>query len=869
MTLKFRHHWLRRMVAMSAAAGALLPPCTVAQNADPATERGTPDTSASALEEIIVTGTFIRGAEPAGTHVVEVSSDDVQLTGATTTAQLLQSIPQFGAFNTLAFPTGAGNTVTTNRPNLRTLPGFNNSGGSTTLVLVDGQRIVGAGVTSTTLDPDIVPPGIIERVEIVPDGGSAVYGSDAVAGVMNFITRKSFDGLAINGRYGVADDYYQWDTNVTAGTSWDSGNAYVSYNYSEHDILFGRDRDYVRIFPIQSINGVPVTSISCSPGNVQQGGRIFALPFTTTTAVANTANLCDESDDATIYPRENRHSVLASAHQEFGTGVELELKGFYTERAMQFLSGPFVFAQSVRGATGPGSSPFFATHAIGPNQTVTGQFGADEGREQTIDLSTYGVIPTLRVELPGSWQARLSGSWGRSTTLSHSQGFSATTMTNAVTAGLFNPYDPTSSNPEALAALANNEVYGKTEQELYDIRAVIDGNLFSLPGGAVKLAVGAEYYNERFRTRKGEIVPGYAETGFPGLSIGGQLIVPAAGPAPAADLSRSAKAAFAEVAIPFFSADNAVTGIRELSFTAAGRFDDYSDVGDTFNPRFGLTYRPIDWVKLRGSWGESFVAPSLADAPEAELTQLISVPAAAFAPPADLVANGTYPPIGPGQFSIGARGNSPGIESQEATTLSVGVDLQPPILPGLNVGLTYYQIDFEGVIGLPPIGGSATADLYRNYPFLVLTAPTQQQIDEIVAQADIVPSLCSPLPNCVYAVLDIRKRNLGNFKLSGIDVDAKYDISTSFGSLHFGVGGTYELDREQSAAPGLPYSDLLEANRGRYRVRTSAGVSIGNLYSQATWNHSHGYDLDPSVGIIGTDPSRLVQCREFVLPLRL
>ena len=172
------------------------------------------------VEEVVVTGTFLRGTDaPAGTNVIGVSSEEIRETGATTTAQLLQSIPQFGSFNTLSFPVGAGNTVTTNRPNLRTLPGFNNSGGSTTLVLMDGHRVVGAGITSTSPDPDIVPPGVLQRVEIVPDGGSAVYGSDAVAGVINFITRKRIEGIEVDGHYGVADGYHQADGSFSGGNS--------------------------------------------------------------------------------------------------------------------------------------------------------------------------------------------------------------------------------------------------------------------------------------------------------------------------------------------------------------------------------------------------------------------------------------------------------------------------------------------------------------------------------------------------------------------------------------------------------------------------------------------------------------------------
>ncbi len=188
-------------MSLAVAMAAALPSQAAAQNQSPADE-GAKDDS-----EIVVTGTLVRGVAPTGTNVIGVTADAVAATGAATTAQLLQSVPQMGAFNALQFPTGFGNSVTINRPNLRNLPGVNTAGGSSTLVLLDGHRIVGMGITSASPDPDVIPSSAIERLEVVPDGGSAIYGSDAVAGVLNFTTRKKFDGVQVGGKIGFADNY--------------------------------------------------------------------------------------------------------------------------------------------------------------------------------------------------------------------------------------------------------------------------------------------------------------------------------------------------------------------------------------------------------------------------------------------------------------------------------------------------------------------------------------------------------------------------------------------------------------------------------------------------------------------------------------
>jgi iron complex outermembrane receptor protein len=272
------------------------------------------------LNEIVVTGTLIRGVVPIGTNLIGITDKDIQATGATTTAQLLQEVPQLGSFNTLQFPAAAGNTTTVNRPNLRELPGNTTAGGSTTLVLMDGHRLVGMGVTSTTPDPDIIPPGAIERIDIVPDGGSATYGADAVAGVINFITRRKFDGIMVDAQYGLGDQYHQWDANLTAGRDWGSGGLYISYNHSFHDDILGSDRGYVRTFPDQNGN----LALTCSPGNVQVGNSIYGLPFTTSTAVAR-PNQCNNALGTSIYPSERRDSVFARFAQDLSEAVKIDV----------------------------------------------------------------------------------------------------------------------------------------------------------------------------------------------------------------------------------------------------------------------------------------------------------------------------------------------------------------------------------------------------------------------------------------------------------------------------------------------------------------------------------------------------------------
>jgi iron complex outermembrane receptor protein len=821
------------------------------------------------LEEIVVTGTLIRGIPPGGSDIISVPQESVREAGVSTTAQLLQTIPQLGSFNNLQSPSGGFNTQTSNRPNLRNLPGFTTAGGSPTLVLLNGHRLVGMGISTTTPDPDIVPPAMIERVEIVPDGGSAIYGSDAVAGVINFITRKDFEGVKFDGHYGAADNYDSADGDITAGHRWDGGSAYASYNYSQHDAIFGRDRDYVRQ-PATTVAGIPfpVTSLKCSPSNVQPisiapgaGPQpVYAMPYTTGNAAAaiNSANQCDETDVASIYPKEHRHAFFVGGSQHLGDSNELDVHSYYMDRKMNSV----IARNTVTSFVGPAfagltPSPFQADHLINPISAtnpfeihqVSYTWGPPDASKQRLSLTSWGITPTLTTKLGGEWQLRTLANYGESKTEQHTRQFNATVLANAIAAGVFNPYDPESSDPAGLNAVTNSESFGINRQRLLNVRTVADGALFALPGGEVKLAAGLEYSNEKLKSQKGNpIVPGTENTGYSGLTIAGRVIIPAQAPSPIADLSRNTKSAFAELSIPVVGKSNGVVGVEELTVSTSGRYDDYSDFGDTFNPKFGITYKPLDWVKLRGAWGKSFVAPSLADDPAADLTSVNWVNLGFLLPPASLIASGRYPaPVTGGTNTIVVLGNAPGIKPETAKTWSAGIDLDPPAIPGLHTSLTYWNINFKDLIALPSFTNQI--DYWSNYGSTITVTPSVAQINTIAGIADSTAGVpCGPLPNCLYAILDARKKNFGTLKLNGLDLTTSYVLQTGFGSVDFGIYGNYELSRKAAAVPGASFAELLDANTTRLRAKASMGANIENLRAQISLNHTQGYKLNPAVG---------------------
>ena len=858
---------VRYFVLGSASALALAAPAYGQEAA-----AGSNDTNG---EEIVVTGTLVRGVEPTGTKVIGVDRAAVEATGASTVTQLLQTIPQLGSFNTAQAPVGGGNTNTTNRPNLRDLAASSTNGASTTLMLLDGHRIVGMGVQQTSPDLDTIAPGAIERVEIVPDGGSSIYGADAVGGVINFITRKTFDGVAVDGRVGFADAYKTWDANVTAGTTWTGGGIYASYNYSQHDALFGRDRDWVRQFPTQSAAiAVPVIGTECRSPNVQvqNNPQIYGLPLTPNAAAKlNQPNQCDYSDPGSIYPKERRHAVFARLTQELSDSLSFDATAFFMDRKQTGYTGYFHTTKTIT-AAGTLRSPYRAANIIAnanENQTVRFAFGPDDAVRQEVHLQAWGVSPSFTYKFGENWRARLLFNYGQSTTTQHSPTFNDTALNAAINNGLLNPYDPSdpaTNSATALATISNWETFGQAKQSQLQARAIVDGDLFELPGGAVKLAVGAEFLRETLRSQKGTTVPGLQDALYPAQQVNGITFIPAATQRiPIFRAARNIKSVFGEAVFPLLSD---VTGFQELTFSASGRYDSYSDVGNTFNPKFGLTWKPFEQLRIRAQWGKSFSAPSLADSANASPTTAtwstgtvfssVFVTAAAIS---TLQSLGYPAPTAANPWILTLGGGSNNLKPQTAQTWSVGFDLDP--FEGARASLTYWNIKMEDIIAAPVGTASSNPSSYfQNFLSSYKINPSQADIAALLSQATInITSPCNAdpaqQPACLYVIEYNTTQNLGKFRKAGLDFAVSYRTNTGFGSVDFSSSGTYLLHRQQSVAASAPLIDQILQGQSRLQLRTSVGAQIERLRAQVTWNHTAGFDISPAnPGLTGIYPAQ-------------
>lgn len=752
-------------------------------------------------DDIVVTGTLIRGIAPVGTNVVGLSKEDITASGARTSNEVLAQIPQItNYFNTVPSVPAASIFYVTQRPNLRDLGG--DASGTATLLLIDGHRAVNSGFF-TAPDPDVIPPGLLERVDVIPDGGSATYGSDAVGGVINFVTRKRFNGVEASAHYGFADDYYSVDANVTVGKDWGSGSLYASYAFLKHDAIYGRDRDYVQ--------QVSIPAGYCAPGTVITGGVSYAIPG----LQPNTMSQCDDTDNTTIIPSEERHSVFAGLTQQLNDSLTFELKGYYTRRLNMTafdrnLAGN---AASSGGQTvtldpsNPNYHPFFAGDTR-PQEVRFSYAGVVDGNSYTSN-DVYQITPQLTAHLGSGWELRVLGSFGEGDTRWRSIGLDGDAQTLALATGALNPYDIA-----GMSQAARDQIFytttKNTRQAMTDARAILDGRLFTLPGGEVKLAIGAEYTREEVRTLN-------VDRGVAVIN---------------ANTGRHTGSVFGEIQVPLVSSINASPFLQELTLSASGRYDDYSDFGDTFNPKFGVTYRPGNWLRIRANWGKSFNAPSLVDrnAPD---TRAIIFP--------------FNPLTGAPGTSVVLGGGDPALKPQRAETWSVGADLTP--VDGLSLSGTYYNIRLKDQITFPTQALLFTP-AYANVIYYV--NPSAEVVQAAIAGQPLegFPQL---LAGPVSSMIDLRKRNLGFVKQDGIDFDASYTVKTGFGSVFASGGGTYTLHRNVKVTPIAAFQNYLTTpGQSRFLLQANLGMTTGGFTGRATFNHRQGYDLNPAIGVTGS-----------------
>lgn len=787
------------------------------------------DPGAAELEEVRIIGTHVRGEQPVGEHVLSLDRDDINASPTGTVQDLLRTLPQtFGGGPTedthyFSAETGT-NSGLGSGINLRGL------GARATLVLINGKRVAPSGTEAEFVDIEGIPLSAVERVDILPDSASALYGADAVGGVVNFVMRDNFKGAEtlVRGGSGTGDTLQEYRAAQSLGTRWDSGNGMLSLEFYKRGALPAYARRYAHS-NLTSLGGDNFDSALSNPGNIIVGGTSYAIPagqsgtrLTPGDLVAGTQNLSDRSNGADLLPSQKRWSLYGSGKHALNDSVAIYGNALVSQREARQRSGGFATSFPVTSI-----NPFYVNPAGGNGpSTVDYNFFPDLGAMTTdVTVDNLNFTLGLNMDVIAAWKVSFYANYAQDKQHQFTSGLVDFTALVAALldpdpATAFNPFgDGSHTNPATLQAIAaHSRFYVNSKLRSADLTA--DGPIGHIPGGDIKLAVGADHRNQLYAARYS------ASSLFPASEL---------------ESSRNITATFAEMTVPIFGKDNGGAGYRRLVFSLAGRYEHYSDFGDAATPKAGLAWSPLEALTFRGAWARSIRAPTLADL---NTTNNVVMPYV-------LPDNSA-----PGGFSrvLVQGGKNPALTAEHARSWTAGLDINlREQLPGLTFSATYFNIDFRDRIQAPTFGPDILND--PSFAGFITRNPGAATLASVCAGGVyVMGTRAACLQSTAAAILDLRTRNLERVSTQGVDLDTTYERRWSPGTLKLRLDGTWLFDFSQQAVPAAPAAQLLNTQNNPIDIKLRGTLS----WQQRRWGTTLGVNFQNHYTDTGSHPNRRV-----------
>ena len=806
--------------------------------ADPAAEASQP--SPEVLSELVVTGSHIRGADPGAAPILQLGKDALNRRGYATVADALSALPQ--NYAGLATPASAttGIDVTTQNFSRATTVNLRALGPDATLVLVNGRRMAGTGGKGDLADISSIPAAAVERVDVLLDGASALYGSDAVAGVVNLIMKRDFEGGETQLRYGTTRG--GGDERLAAqtfGKVWSGGHALITYEYYARDALPFTARDYTASADLRPFGGTDHRSTNASPGNIlvldpttNTSRPLYAIPVGATSFplkptdfIAGGLNLQSPKAGMDLLASQERNSVYASFGQALGERVEINGDFRFSRRTTDANS---VIPSAILSVTR--ANPYFASPNGATTQQIAYSFANDLGPSYAY-ATGRSVAASLgaKVDLWGDWQADSylayakeqthSGTTGNLNSLFLNEAL-GTTADNPATPfktavdGFYNPYGSGQANSRAiLSFIGSGYSRQRFESRMTSLNVQADGKVWTLPGGDLRLAVGAQARREGFDQ--------YQESE---LSTVTPVVT-----RPARE-TRTVNAAFAELRAPLVGPDNAVPGVRRLELSLAGRIESYSDAGRTSNPKVGLTWEPAEGLRLRATYGTSFRAPGLTET-KAHQSRC----------PRLLTSNGPRLPV------LDVDGGNPNLRPETAKSWTAGVDYAPTEVPGLKVSATLFDTDFSGQIDRPVFrflaSGISNPVIAPFVRFVSASNPTDlAQVQALISDPKYTTPGLYPA-SAFNVIIDTRYVNTGRLHVRGLDAQASYGFDHGPDRFDLALSGTYLFNYDQQLTPTAATANFvnLAGQPLALRLRGEANWRRGDLGATLGLNYAGAY----------------------------
>ena len=777
------------------------------------------------LDEVVVTGSLIRGAGQGPSPILAFDRSQIDQRGYGTLADALSALPQnFGGMDTPATVLVGSDRSGTN-DSMATGINLRGLGSSATLVLLNGRRMAGTGLKGNFADVSAIPVGAVERVEVLLDGASALYGSDAVGGVVNVILRSDFKGAETRARASIAAGGEARETQLaqTFGTAWSGGRAVVSAEYYQRAPLSAAARGFTASNDLRPLGGTDHRLPYAHPGNILDWNPAtrsfepqYAIPkgqdgrnLAPSDFIAGGVNLGEPRQGSDSLPRQERGSLYASLRQDVGA-YEFTADALYSHRRYAYRTANASTILSVTPA-----NPFFVSPNGQPYALIGYSFTDEIGVDRTAGVAeSLGLNAGVARNFGRTWRIEAYGAYARDDNHSRETNILnslfldealgnepdlASTPFSASRDGYFNPYGATHTNSATvLDFISSGWIESQRRNTVRSANVKVDGELFSLPAGPVKIAAGVQVRKEAFTSQVTSLV----SRATPRVG-GGE------------PFERTIKAAFAELRVPLVDPDQAIAGVRRLELSLAGRIEDYSDAGSTRKPKVGVVWEPAEGVKVRSSYGESFRAPTLADMHE---LQSVGVTFLQDANTQSLILlNG---------------GGNPDLKPETAKTWTTGVDFTPRAWNGGRLSVTYFDTSFSNQVGHPVNDDLSNALTDPAYSRFVRRLDPANAADVAAAQALIDASTSSEpklFPASAYAaIIDGRYLNAGDLDVRGVDIDGAWGTTMGADRLDLAGNVSYLIDYKRRLTPTSPVIDYVN----------TVGMPVdlrANL--NATWTH--------------------------------
>ena len=765
-------------------------------------------------DTIVVTGSHIRGLDaPVGSNLITIDREEIDRQGYANARDLSEDILQnFGGGATgerQQNPASSQNVGYGTTINLRGL------GNLATLVLINGRRVPAVGQDGGVADISFIPISALERVEVLPDGASAVYGSDAVAGVVNFILRKDYEGFEARVRYGFATEasVQEYQFGQSGGQRWGSGSLFLSYEFYHRDRLPADDRPFTRTQDLRSQGGKDYRLIYGQPGNIINpltSAVLFAIPpgqdgrnLTPGQLLGpEQTNFTDENQYIDMLPEQRRHSVFAYLRQELTPAIALFAEGRYGHRRFSSHSAPPWALLTVT----PGNPYYVDANGNGAPVFVAYSFTKEHGPVEVSGASeSYSGSSGLNIDMGSQWQTQAYVSYSRdkSRTIIDQIDYAAltTALIGSPSQPALNPFGSGTSNSPALISGLFRKDRIIIDADVLQANITSDGDVAQIWGNTLRAAFGIDYRDYHYETDNR-----FSES----LN---------------ADLSREVLAIFGELFIPLVSPSNDIAGFRRLELSVSARHERHKDRSrepqeqsrdrqTSTDPRIGLVWEPFSGLRINGSYGTSFRSPSLN-----ALTATASLSAIPVADPLS--------PSGQTRLLV-VNGAERDLRNETADTWTIGAEIAPQQLPELRLKANYFSINFDNLVDRLPFPTLVLADPALSG--LVVRNPSLDQVQSYCNLVDpqnwfISPGDCTA-PGQVAAAYDWRLRNISEISVSGIDAQATYSADLEeAGILAVSLSATYLLDYEKQLSSTTPKRSFLDTPGNLVDLRARGTVS--------------------------------------------